>query len=358
VTGDTAQRAQTIRLGRTTEVHPIDCALIARLVAAFNNSDEAACYGRGSQWQTIRSMHTAVASALVRRDLDAVGTALQRPDQSDIFYGFEDLGRWSLKAYEHPGQCDVYAAHCYGLLQRLAQAVGALREPNPEAIGRVYDVPPPSALATLVERALGFSIAPPAPYPNYRGLETDRGVLGERVLNALYCAYRVRQLTQGITRPRVLEIGAGLGRLAHYAYLAGITDYWIVDLPLTSLSHGHFLATALGGDRVVFDHESEGSAHDRIRIVNSERFFRESLPTFDLVVNVDSLTELGRPLAERYLNVIAARANLFLSVNHEANEFTVSGLETTARVFDRSQRHPYWLRRGYVEELFSQTGWR
>jgi hypothetical protein len=44
-------------------------------------------------------MHDSIASAVVRGDLDTLGAALQRPDLSDIFYGFEDLGRWSVRAY-------------------------------------------------------------------------------------------------------------------------------------------------------------------------------------------------------------------------------------------------------------------
>jgi SAM-dependent methyltransferase len=227
-----------------------------------------------------------------------------------------------------------------------------LRELNEEAVDRNFEVPPPTELAAMVEQALGFAIRPPAPYPNYYGLDTASGILGERVLNALYCAHRIQQLTQGIAQPRVLEIGPGLGRLAHYAYLAGLTDYRLVDVPFTSLSHGHFLATALGGNRVVLDGEAESLSPNRIKIINSESFFYEALPTFDLVVSVDSLTELGQPLAERYFTHIAPRCRIFLSINHGVNEFRVTDVHRRTRVFSRSRRHPYWIRHGYVEELF------
>ena len=58
----------------------------------------------------------------------------------------------------------------------------------------------------------------------------------------MYCAWRIRQLTKDIASPRILEIGAGVGRLAEYTHRLGLTDYWIVDVPMTSLVQGHFLA--------------------------------------------------------------------------------------------------------------------
>ena len=71
---------------------------------------------------------------------------------------------------------------------------------------------------------------------------------------------------------------------------------------------------------------------------------------YDLVVNVDSLTEIGRVAADQYWSAIEARADKFLSINHEANEFTVAHLISEARHI-RASRTPYWMRRGFVEEV-------
>lgn len=46
-------------------------------------------------------------------------------------------------------------------------------------------------------------------------------------------------------------------------------------------------------------------------------------------------------------------ARVFISINHEANDFTVA--ELTSRV--RSVRYPYWMRAGYVEELYFCQRW-
>ena len=234
-----------------------------------------------------------------------------------------------------------YAAHCADLLVLLARAIGVLAVANPEAPERSIDVPELPRLLDLVEAALGISLAPPQPYPFYYGLDTDRGVLGERVFNALYAAWRIRQLTAGIAAPRILEIGAGIGRLADYCHRMGLTDYWIVDVPMTSLAQGHFLAHAWGEQRVVLDGEPDAHVRsDAVKIVNPERFFADDRLQFDLVVNCDSLTEVGRDVAARYFRRAAERAPLLFSVNHEVNAYRVHDLQQESRLFDVVDRRP------------------
>jgi len=78
--------------------------------------------------------------------------------------------------------------------------------------------------------------------------------------------------------------------------------------------------------------------------------FLESSDTYDLVVNVDSMTEMSRDYATRYFEAASRRSRGLLSINHEFNSFTVREIAgPTASVY----RNEYWLRRGYVEELFT-----
>ena len=73
--------------------------------------------------------------------------------------------------------------------------------------------------------------------------------------------------------------------------------------------------------------------------------------SYDLVVNVDSLTELAPDVARSYAAAIQARAALLLSINHEYQAFTVRQLFSEIGMTATS-RAPYWMRRGYVEEVF------
>jgi hypothetical protein len=297
-----------------------------------------------------------VAAAIRARNVEAVSAFLSRPHESVLLYGCEDLGVWSIEAYEGPERRTAYALTVTSSCSAWRARWGGLAVANPEAPDRAIAVPDRPLLLERIEGVLGISITPPDPYRFYYGLETDRGTLGERVLNALYCAWRVRQLTADMSAPRILEIGAGLGRLADYSHRMALTDYWIVDIPMTSLVQGHFRACALGEDRIVLDGES--SAHSRtdaVKILNPKSFFADDQLQFDIIVNSDSLSELGKDVATSYFRLAAERSLILFSVNHEVNPFRVFQLHQELDVFGSVDRRPYWMRHGYVEEIFRRS---
>ena len=84
--------------------------------------------------------------------------------------------------------------------------------------------------------------------------------------------------------------------------------------------------------------------------IESPSWFLSSSAEIDIVVNVDSMTEMDIKTAGAYSKSIRARAAAFLSINHEINTFKVSRLPELAGV--PVERHPYWMRKGYAEELF------
>jgi hypothetical protein len=146
----------------------------------------------------------------------------------------------------------------------------------------------------------------------------------------------------------VLEIGAGLGYVAYYASQLGIHDYTIVDLPMTNAAQAYFLGRSLGEDRLVLEGEEPDRARAAVKI-GPPRGIHEEATAFDLALNVDSLTEVGASAADDYSDRILKLAPAFLSVNHEANAYTVRDLFAARGAV--IERFPYWLRAGYVEEI-------
>lgn len=71
---------------------------------------------------------------------------------------------------------------------------------------------------------------------------------------------------------------------------------------------------------------------------------------FDLILNVDSLTEMAQNTAREYIVGARYKTNKFLSINHENNQFTVADIYRAEEGI-RVSRTPCWARRGYVEEL-------
>jgi hypothetical protein len=168
------------------------------------------------------------------------------------------------------------------------------------------------------------------------------------VPHALYQAWRIWQLAGKRRSPRILEIGGGLGRTAYYARKFGVTDYTIVDIPMTLVAQANFLGRNLGAQSLHLYGEDIHAPH-AIKLLPPSAFL-QSAAQYDLVLNVDSMTEMAQDTAQAYCDAIHARATIFLSINHEGLDFTVAELMPGGMF----QRSPYWMRPGYVEELAGQ----
>jgi hypothetical protein len=146
---------------------------------------------------------------------------------------------------------------------------------------------------------------------------------------------------------RVLEIGAGLGRNAYHARKFGIDQYTIVDIPNTQLAQSYYLVRIMGEHTVSFCGETD----ERPVRLRSPKWLSQTSEKFDVVINVDSLTEMGRDHALSYVKFARDKSRSFLSINHEFNAATVAQLAAEAGITAIS-RAPYWPRPGYVEETF------
>jgi hypothetical protein len=319
-----------------------DEALVERLVASYRSRSEAPT----GQWSDIfLDRHKDIHDSFARDDRARIREILRNPVSSDLMYGFDSTAR-SLREGGLRLEDRLAPKWTLDALVSFAEAIGARPVEYPENYyaGRIPSIEVETVLAQI-ERALGIELSFPNPYPAELGLPSTRGVISYRAPQALYQAWRIAQLLAESRTRSVVEIGGGLGRTAYYASLFGITDYTIVDIPVSSLAQGYFLGRTLGPDRISLAGEPMGPSN--VKLVPPSAFLGSD-QRYALVVNVDSLTELGRPVAEQYCAAIQRQAAAFLSINHEANEFTVGQLLPAHRAY----RLPYWLRRGYVEELY------
>ncbi len=321
-----------------------DTAIVERIIAAYRASIATRDGPQGSYWEsTFFDMKRDIHDALIVDDFGAAQRLLRDPGKTDLFYGFDNLAR-SLPTGGIRKKSDVAI---YQDLLLLSEALGARRPWNPEDPKRTAPLPDVEALLGLLDRALRFRIDFPNPFPGEVGLATSRGVASYRAVQALYQAWRIFFLVRGNTRARVAEIGAGLGRTALYAGQLGLHDYTIIDLPLSAVAQANFLGRTLGPDGVcLFGEDRSG-----IRILPPTAFL-DAADRYDIVVNVDSLTELAPDTARAYCEAIKARAGLFLSINHELNPFTVRDICAEVGM-PAATRTPYWMRRGYLDEVFT-----
>jgi hypothetical protein len=336
-----------------------DLALVERLIAAYRHSAAEFEGFQDSTWRDVfNQRHQAAHSVFMGGRADLAAAILRDPGSSDLFYGFDNLTASIYKKIVLAQDDD----ECMDHLIRLAEAIGAQRLDYPMAYIFRGDTPTTldaTSADTIIERiehALGCTLSFPNPFPEERGILTSRGIVSYRVVPALYQAWRIKQLLKGISRPRVLEIGAGLGRAAYYAWQLGIRDYTIIDIPMTSISQGYFLGRVLGENAVLFAGEAILLAGDdlpesgrRVRILPPSRFLATP-DHYDLVLNADSFPEFGESIAQGYWKQIESKADIFLSINQESSAYTVRQFIDSSPRIDTYDRHPYWIHKGYVEE--------
>lgn len=332
--------------------HVNDLDLLKRIISAYKSTNNPEL--GESMWKAFfASHHNSIHQALIGDELDIVAKVFRDPKTTDLFYGFDILTKSYNKNFNSDKVRNTYAKVCFDGLVRFAESVGAIGIDNPEAwsnqVGNPFVVE--NVLEQIAKKCWSFSV--PNPYPGEHGLETSRGVLSYRVPQALYQAWRIKQLVKDVKNPKILEIGAGLGRTAYYAYELGIKDYTIVDIPITAASQAYFLGRTLGEEFIQLEGEQCDESSQKIKILSPHTFMNE-VKTYDLILNADSLTEMDDSTAKGYWEKIKSSTNIFLSINHEINRYSVKDLIADDLSIFAVSRHPSWMRKGYVEELITK----
>lgn len=335
----------------TKDANTDDLPLVSRILAAYRYATSVFDGHGDSMWDVISEYSEDVQQTLQNGSIEVNTSILRHPANHNLLFGYDETNalhhQQHLKRDEKANE--VWARRILHRLVKLTEAVGALRIWNPERPAYL-DVTIEDIL-TRLDEAFGFKIEFPNPYPGEYGLKTSRGIVDHRTIIALYCAWRLTTLVNRTSS--VLEIGAGVGRVAYYARKFGIVDYTIVDLPHTNAAQANFLGRVLDPSLLVLaNEEDDKTKRDRIRIVGPHWFFSNS-DRFDIVLNCDSLTEIDRLTAAAYLGEIAHRTATFVSINHEANDFKVCDLLVSARATPLCHLcFPFWLRPGYAEEIY------
>jgi hypothetical protein len=301
-----------------------------------------------SMWTAIAGRQAEIHSALMADDKASLFRLLSSPELCYLYYGVDNLfpdhiAEMRNSAEELQRHASLIADHIF----RLAEALGVQRVIRPS--GNPGDEGPKQIdaedLLRKIERRLQTELRFHNPFNGEFGLETSFGLVSYRSLLAVYQAWRLIRL-----RSRsVLEIGAGMGRTVVFSRSLGITDYTVIDLPMTLVGQACFIAASIGEDSVHLLGD-ELPPQGRICLVPPSRL--QSLErTFDVVLNVNSITELDLRHAKEYSDFAMTHARLFLSINHEQNAFRAADLvdEMSCQV----DRYPYWMRKGYVEEIFT-----
>ncbi len=284
----------------------VDAALVKRTKAAYEVArTQFGGYGE-SWWIKFEPKKQDCHQALTAIDDAPAAALMSNPCNTELYWGMDHcLCRSYREMLQTRPDCAAkeISLLCDSIL-RLAEATGAIRLTYPE--GEDDRKAPVDIEATLaaIENRIGAKIDFPNPFADEFGMQTSRGIATFRAVQAIYQAWRLRTLADVFGR-KILEIGGGTGRTAYYARRFGLTDYTIIDLPMTSVAQATFLGRTLGPDSIALAGESASRGQVRIE---TPSWFLKTHERFDIVVNVDSLTEMDQHHAARYARTILGAA--------------------------------------------------
>jgi hypothetical protein len=339
-------------------------AAAVRVIDAYNAAMRAPQAASPSMWGGIEEQHHGFFAAVRARDVAVVRDTLARLFHTRLIWG---LGRVHPDTPGHirSGQPEGVQIQITDALVSLAEATGAgritcLEQQGIEPHLAVLHTDLAALLAAIVGRT-GLDVEMPPVGANYGCDIGGRRVTIDTLVHA-YTPYRLCQL--GVARgERVVEIGGGYGCLAYLSRRNGFSDYTVYDLPWVNLLQGYVLIMSLPPGDVSL----VGEPDRPVRIRPFWEFAALPDRSVDVVINTDSLPEIGAETARRYIDDIARVTRRgFLSINQEAmTEYTgigrqlhVNELVSRQPGLRQAHRHRYWMRQGYVEEWFVPAGRR
>jgi len=347
------------------QITPKHIAAAARLIRAYRTT---ASQSKGvfetagvDLWTSItnKSLHQ-VQEFILNDDAEQLAAYLTQLGNQTTWFGGITTGVDGYSIWYRQDHAAI-AFQYFDNLLCLAEALGVLPFEAPEQResgnwGKNVQLDP-NLVAEALSDHLRIDIIPPQGIIPVVGLKLEDGILHYRHINALYMAARIRDLTRPLDR--ICEYGGGLGLVAFYLHRMGWRDVTLFDLPVINILSGFFLIGALGDEAVCLEGETLRRGAIKIRaywncVDTPRRYFR-------LSANQDSFPEISVDIVKHYLQQIERHTSeYFLHINQEVQHsitdtvrhLNVPGLIAAQTKMQRIYRGPYWVRRGYAEELY------
>lgn len=309
-------------------------------------------------WAEIQTQHAGFARALRDGNVKDVSVQLLNICRTGVVIGFANVHHYSFIVTD-PEKKAAESRYVIDTLLSLGNALGCLTVQCPEQGKWGYaDLDGPRLLRDIAA-AVPMGITPPKAGGGAFGLVTELGVLCQRDFMAIYTALRAADILAGSPKKTVAEIGGGSGTLAYYLGRAGMDQITVFDLPTVSILQAYYLMRDFGVDAVWLYGDAPRPA--QFRLLPYWRLDDEEPNAHALFINQDSLPEIDAQIAMHYLDAIKKKGGRYLlSINQEGGErntittqqSVVSHMIAQSGGFRRQYRFPYWLRAGYVEELY------
>ncbi len=304
-----------------------------------------------SMWRSISNEYHAKFLNFVKNKKTNLKYALDNPHAFNIFYGFDD----NCKVLHDNSSFSFKYKYSLAIIDKLisfCEYLGILRLDNPEYIKKINHDLDIEKLITKIEKNLNLKLKFNNPFPGEKGIKTHRGILTTREIQAIYQSLKIREIINyyKLKNKNILEFGGGLGRTAYYCYKLGLKNYTLVDLLVPRICQINYLSRLIDEKKILSQPRTSNFNQKNIKIVSPKFLFANNIK-FDLVFNSDSFTEIDFVNQKKYKKYLQKNSKILYSINHEYNRFKVSDFFNKTKLSNYS-RNLYWLRRGYVEEIF------
>ena len=306
---------------------------------------------RDSMWHSILNEYHLKFLNLVKNDKKKLKYALDNPHNFNIFYGFDD----NCKVLHDIPSFNFKFRYSKSIIDKLlsfCEFLGILRLDNPEYYKKKYHNLDLEKLINKIEKKIGIKLKFNNPFPGEKGIKTSKGILSVREIQAIYQAYKIKELIKSNKTKikNILEFGGGLGRTAYYCYKFGVTNYTLVDLLVPRICQINYLSRIINEKNVISNPKITDFYKKKIKLISPEFLFSNQIK-FDFVFNSDSFSEIDYANQKKYAKFLKKNSKIFFSINHEYNEYKVNDFFETNNNTKYS-KNLYWLRKGYVEEIF------
>ena len=288
---------------------------------------------------------------IIKSDKSRIEDILDDPSKYDIFYGFDSNCNYVLKNTRYSDYFENDELVIDKILN-FAEYLGILRHNNPERYRIIFKKPSLDNLINEIEKKINIELKFNNVFPGEKGVKTQKGIISNREIQAIYQAYKIKEIFKKNNYKNILEIGGGLGRTAYYCYKFGIKDYTIVDLLIPRVCQLNYLSRVLNEENIINESQiiNLENLENKIKIISPNYLFNKNIK-YDLIFNSDSITEIDSVNQNKYINFIKKNAKYFYSINHESNKNRINNLFSNTNILE-VEKNLYWLRRGYLEEHF------
>lgn len=324
-----------------------DPVFMQRLADFLNNNPWV--NAPGNMWADIYEKHQFFLNWLQNGELEQAHDHLNLMHQSPLMHGITQGDHEFGILQQYPVARNMRVTRTWDIFLGVMEYSGLIGPQNHEQGASFVSVP-----VDVFLNSCSDTFRPPRWQGGLWGLQTNRGIFGDRDLMSFYIAQKIKEKFP--TTARIVEIGGGGGYTAYWLYQLGFRNITMIDIPTVAACQAYQLAANIGPDAVCLPHETHAAP---IKFITPEQF-NQTNETFDLVVNCDSMPEMDKDSLNDYLDTISRVSGMFYSINQECRGTYNDVMQHVVRSvikekfpkISRMDRSRFWLRDGYAEEWY------